>query len=50
VNEVCLAVPRPSGRPPGARVVRVEGGSFPSLASHYVVRGEAANEEPGASR
>ena len=47
VNEVRLAVPRPSGRPTGARV---EGGPFSSLASHYVVRGEAANEEPGASR
>ena len=50
VNEVRLAVPRPSGRPTGARVARVEGGPFSSLASHYVVRCETANEEPGASR
>lgn len=50
VNEARLAVPRPSGRPTGARVARVEGGPLSSLSSHYVVRGEAANEEPGVSR
>jgi len=50
VNEVCLAVPRPSGRPTGARVAHVDGEPFSSLQSHYVVRCETANEEPSASR
>ena len=50
VNEARIAVPRPSGRPTGARVARVEAEPLSSVASPYVVRCEAANEEPGASR
>ena len=50
MNGVRLAVSRPSGRPTGARVARVEGGPFPWLPSHDVVHCEAADEEPGASQ